>query len=489
MSKRASDSTKYNPRAAHCITRGIWGIIGIYILLYLFCLIAYHGIHDNYLFNDDFSWLHEARHGMESANLITYRVVNFFRPLVNLSFYLLERISPGNIHLNYTLNLILHFLNTVLVFRLICVLLGSRRIAFATAVVFALTSVHTGAVFWISARTTLLSAFFLLASLTLIASNSNSGLPRIIGSIALYILALASKETAIAGMLLVPLLFVLHKKRGAERSFRAEVLVSFTAVSAIYLIIRKVVMGGFIQYNWGPGAHVLRNLAGGLLYQLYPWPIFSLFAPSATRIPEPGHPFIPEIVAIPLVLLLFWIGRSIKQPHEFDFAVGWTVLALLPASLFRYRFFSTESITQNRYYYLSSVGSVLVIVLLLSILWRSASRLWRTVTVFLFVILCAGYMARIDRLEKKWDSFTSMYREVVVTMIDEAEKFTGFSTIAIEDSPLAFPYIEDAIALTHPEWRIVEVPGGRDEAARWKPCLYVSYTGEKPKLMRMEKLE
>lgn len=489
MSKRASDSTKINPRATHCITRGIWGIIGIYILLYLLCIIAYHGIHDNYLFNDDFSWLREARHGMESSNLLTYRVVNFFRPLVNLSFYLVERISPGNIPLNYTLNLILHFLNAVLVFRLVSVLFGSWRIAFTTAIVFALTSVHTGAVLWISARTTLLSTFFLLASLTLIASNGERGLPRIIGSIVLYILALASKETAIAGMLLVPLLSVFGRERGGERSFRVRVLVSFAAVSAFYLIIRKVVMGGFIQYNWGPGANVLRNLAGGLLYQLYPWPIFSLFAPSATRISEPGHPFIPEIVALPLVLLLLWIGRSIKKSHEFDFAVGWTVLALLPASLFRYRFFSTESITQNRYYYLSSVGSVLVIVLLLSILWRSASRLRRTATVLLFVILCAGYIVRIDRLEKKWDSFTGMYREVVVTMTEEAEKFTGFSTIAIEDSPLAFPYMEDALALTHPEWRVIEVSGGRDEAQRWKPCLYVSYTGEKPKLMRMEKIE
>jgi hypothetical protein len=40
-----------------------------------------------------------------------------------------------------------------------------------------------------------------------------------------------------------------------------------------------------------------------------------------------------------------------------------------------------------------------------------------------------------------------------------------------------------------PGWDAVEVQGGKAEAERFAPCLYVSYTGKKPKLMRMEKIE
>ncbi len=184
----------------------------IYIFLFLLCLAAYRNIVDNWLFNDDFSWLKAARYDMTPANLLSFRVVDFFRPLVNLSFYTMEKASPGNLHLHYGFNLVLHFLCTALVFRLILKLLGSERLAAATAVLFAVTSVHSAAVIWISARTTLLSACFLLASLNVLLARAGTARLRLAISIALYIFALASKEEAIAGVLLVALLFALKRK-------------------------------------------------------------------------------------------------------------------------------------------------------------------------------------------------------------------------------------------------------------------------------------
>ncbi len=497
------------------ITAGSMPRRTIYILLCLLCLAAYRGILDNGLFNDDFSWLKAARYDMNPGNLLSFRVVDFFRPLVNISFYCMEKTVPGNLPLHYGFNIVLHALCTVLVFRLILKLLGSESIAAAAAALFAVTSVHASAVMWISARTTLLSTFFLLASLDVLLSRPAPSPARIAGSTALYVLALASKEEAIAGALLVALLFAM-KGRSVQSGQSVQsvqsvqsgpsgpcvpsrpsipsarpggaALAAFAAVSILYLILRQAFMGGFFQDNWGPGAHAARNVAAGFIFQLYPWPLFSLVYPAGNYIPEPTGALGPELAAIPVLVVLVAAGWAGKRLRAMILAVGWSLLALLPASLFRYRFFSTDSISQDRYYYLSSVGTVLVATLLLSMLWKERARARQGAAIAIFAILCAGSLVRDARLEKKWDEFTMMYREVVRTIVEESDRFPGFTRLAVKEPPLAFPYLADAIELERPG-RTAYAAAGRDEALRGAPCLYVSYSGEMPRIMRMEKLE
>jgi hypothetical protein len=454
----------------------------VYLLLYLLCAVTFHGMTDNHLFNDDFSWLDAARHSMEGRSVLTTRVVGFFRPLVNISFHVMERISPGNIPLHYSFNLMLHFVCTVLVFHLFARLSEDRRIAIVGAALFAVTSIHTGAVLWISARTTLLSSALLLGSLLLLAGGRTTR--RTVGAGFLYALALAAKETAVVGLPIALLLYALPVR---VRPSRAGVAV-FGAVTSIYLANRALVMGGFMQPNWGPGLHVMRNIGGGFLYQFHPWPLFTLFWRQATHIPESAHPILPEIAAFPLAVLLIWIGFRTRERGLYLLGTGWALLSLVPASLFRYRFFSTLSITQNRYYYLSSVGSVLLVALLIRYLYRSRKRFGRHAAIILFLLLMAGYMVRVHRLERRWDEFTMMYHEIVRTLVEGADEFQGTDVVLVEDPPMSFGYLTRAVHLERPDLRLVEIEG-RERADSFRPCLYVTYSGDVPKRMRMERLE
>lgn len=460
----------------------------IYILLCLLCLAAYRGTLDNGLFNDDFSWLKAARHDMSAGNLLSFRVVDFFRPLVNISFYVMEKAAPGDLRLHHGFNLVLHVLCTLLVFRLIRKLAGSEAIAAAAAAIFAVTSVHAAAVMWISARTTLLATCFLLASLDALLSRAEPSALRIAASVSLYVLALASKEEAIAGVFLVALLFALRGRNVAAAGPGKAALAAFAAVSVLYLVLRQALMGGFFQENWGPGAHAARNVAGGFLYQLYPWPLFSLVYPNWNYIPEPSGALGPELFAIPALVVLLAAGWAAKQARAMILAAGWSLAALLPASLFRYRFFSTDSISQDRYYYLSSVGTAFITALLLSMVWKKRARVRQGAAIAIFAVFCAGSLVRDARIEKKWDEFTTMYREVVRTIVEESDSFPGFAKIAVKEPPLAFPYLADAIALERPGLAAFAA-AGREEALREAPCLYVSYSGELPRVMRMERLE
>jgi len=461
----------------------------LYLLLLFLCIVPYRGIVDNWLFNDDFSWLKAARFDMAPGNVLGFQVVEFFRPLVNLSFFAIEKASPGNIPLHYAVNIGLHFLCTLLVYHLVRNLFGQAKLAAAVAALFAVTSVHAAAIQWISARTTLLSAFFLLASMNLLVSRSGAYPLRLAGSIGLYVLALASKEEAICALFLVPFLAIVKGRDPARRGPGPGTTAAFTAVSAAYLIMRYGVMGGFLRDNWGPGAHAARNLGGGFIYQLYPWPIFSLFHPQGSYLPAPANPLAPEIVAIPLIAVILAAGWVARKSYAVNLASGWALLTLLPQSFFRYRFFSTESISQNRYYYVSSVGTTLLIVLFLSILWSERSRLRQAVAILVFVILCGGSLVRDVRLERKWDDFTRMYRGAVAAIVEECDKFPGITRLAVENPPLAFPYLGDALALERPAWNAIEIKGGRPEAERYAPCIYISYTGESVKRMRLEMIK
>jgi hypothetical protein len=461
----------------------------IYLILLLLSVASYRGVFDNWFFNDDFSWLKAARYDMAPGNLFTFRVVEFFRPLVNLSFWGMEKAAPGNIPMHYAFNLVLHFLCALLVFHLALKLLENSWLAAASAALFAVTSVHAAAVLWISARTTLLSTFFLLASINVLLANRGGAALRTGASAALYVLALASKEEAIAGLFIVPLLFALGGGPKGRRRIPAAALAAFIAISAAYLLFRQALMGGYVRDNWGPGGHALRNVAGGFLDQLYPWPFFSLFYRAGTIIPESPNAVSPEIAALPVAGVLLLAGWAARKSRAMILAVAWALVCLVPQSFFRYRFFSTASISQNRYYYLSSVGTVMIIVLLLSIVWKERSRARQGAAIAIFAILCAGYMVRDVRLERKWGDFTRMYREIVTAIVEESDKNPGLATIAVEGSPLAFPYLDDAIAIERPGRRALEVKGGRAAALRDAPCLYVSFTGAVPKRMRVERIE
>jgi len=452
-----------------------WLEPAVYTLLLLLCLVTYHGITDNYLFNDDFSWMNCARHEMTPSNIFTFRVVNFFRPLVNVTFYAFEHLAPGNIRLQYTFNILLHFICSVLVFHIFVRLLREWRQAAAGAVMFAVSSIHTGAVFWISARTTLLSTALLLGAILILLEETKLKRLASVSAAALFTLSLLAKETAIAGLPILFFIWIIYRGSLRHRAALRTPVVTWTVLSAAYLVTRTLVIGGFTQHNWGPGLHMLRNTAGGFLYELRPWPFFSLFWHRGTMLAEPVHPFLPELLVTGVLAFIWYLGRVSGRAREFALGTLWALAALVPASAFRYRFYSTASITQNRYYYLSSVGTIMLFALVLGLMWNSRKRALRALCAVTFCVFIAGSIVRVDRLEKVWSDFTELYRRTVDFVITSVEQEPGLTTAALKDPPLAFPYIADAVSLYRPGWSAVEAQGGPEQARRYAPCVYIPF--------------
>jgi hypothetical protein len=435
------------------------------------CFFVYHQIGDNYLYNDDFRWMRQARNDMRPGNILTFQVTGFFRPLMNVVFYTTERLMPGNIAAYYATNLVLHFFTGVLVFHLLWRIAGSRGLAAASALFFLITCTHSAAVEWISARTSLISTALLLSSLLLVA-----GRPRVRWrrwcAVALYVLALAAKEEAVVGVLLLALVQA-FRDRTQDALPDRRTLVYFGVATAVYIGVRTVVIGHVEQSNWGPGLHALRNLAGGFLYQVYPWSLASLLR-YRDPIEVPTNPVWPEILAVVVIVLLLAAGRLLGKSREVRFGLAWLSIALLPVSLFRFRFLTSDWLTHDRYYYLSSVGASLCIVALLAGLWNLPRRrtVARAVVIVCAVVILLGERQAVENRAGRFRRMTGAYRALVELVSRRMAQHAGFDTCAIDGWPLQRPFMQDVFALEQPGWKVVSVES-KDAARAYRPCLYV----------------
>ena len=443
-----------------------------YVFTLVLVLAVYHGIVDNYLFNDDFLWLSKARHEMD-GNVLTFRVIGFFRPFINLSFFVTERLAPGNLPLYYVTNLLLHWLNGILLFHLGYSLFRNRTVAAATAVYFLIASVHFGAVAWISARTTLFSTTFLLLSLILV-TRAAAGKKRLVVSLVLYVAALASKETAIVGLFLVGLVYLFCRGR-KDTSIPASALISFVAITAVYLIARRLVVGGFVQDNWGPGLHVFGNLAGAVLFQYYTLPLAAL--PALATAGMSTAPVWIELLVLPVIVLLLLLAKLAGRLREIGFALAWTVLSLVPVALLKFRFFASDSLPHTRYYYLASFGVCLSVVVLLSALWN-AGRMRRAsmaLAAFVFVAICVVETIQVRKLEQRWGVLTSEYRMIVSLVESKLDQAGELNVCVVDDPPIRYSYLKAALLLERPSWKLVEGDGRQQLALGHTPCLYVKF--------------
>jgi hypothetical protein len=181
-------------------------VLGLVMILQLIIYAPHAGTG---FITDDFVWLESNMVKGEVDFLRPFtEITGFYRPLTGLSFalqYKLHGMNPGPYG---WFNLFVHLLNILMVFLLVSSVKMLGKYALAVTVFFALNAKGVPmAVGWISGRTTLLCAFFVLLSLyfyvpalnsTAVKTRCVKGTWRYLAAAAAYAAALLSKETAVA---------------------------------------------------------------------------------------------------------------------------------------------------------------------------------------------------------------------------------------------------------------------------------------------------
>ncbi len=175
---------------------------------------------------------------------------SLYRPLVVASYALNYAVHGLSTYGFTAVNVAIHAAVSVLLFALVRTLRGSRIVAGMAGIAFAVHPVHTEAVTGIAGRAELLAALFFLISLLCHRQAAIAGqwVYRL-GAPVCLACALLSKESAIALLLVAPVmdaLFPLQGPDGRPLSIRARIVggyVPLIAVALAYLAVRHAVLG------------------------------------------------------------------------------------------------------------------------------------------------------------------------------------------------------------------------------------------------------
>jgi tetratricopeptide (TPR) repeat protein len=322
------------------------------------------------------------------------------RPLLKFSYALNWTLNaaPFGFHL---FNIIVHAVNTVLVYRLLGALRApaggvAQWAPFVGALLFALHPVQTEAVTYVSGRSVSLMALFYLGSVLawLRANDAKDGTPWRVLSAALFAAALLVKEMAVALPLTLLLLDAVSRQRmeifRTASRLRWHALVLAIGLCAFFT---SPTYRSFLDISLST-----RGIADNLLTQINAMGYLAaqLVLPWRMNI----DPDLPVVKGMSMSLLfgmvvigaIVWIGwRNRRERPWLAFAILWFFLHLLPTNSIIARL----DVANDRQLYLAAIGPFFAIGIAVEALARGSARRWAWAATAL--VLLALAVATVQR--------------------------------------------------------------------------------------------
>jgi protein O-mannosyl-transferase len=309
--------------------------------------------------NQDIKTLHGDSIKYTLGKTFSSYVVGNYHPLTMLSLcidYELHQLNPKAYH---STSLIIHILNSLLVFAFAWLLSKQKWVAFITALLFAVHPMHVESVAWASERKDVLYAFFyLLALCTYILYITKEPFKNRLYLITffVFIFAVLSKAMAVS----LPIAFFIIDYFFGRKITKKTILekVPFIVISLVfgYVAIKAQesinAMADVANYNFFN--RILFSSYGLILYLWKMIVPLSLSCYYNYPVPVNGmYPFIIYIAPVIVIALLFLIYKSMRYGKDIFFGSAFflitiaLVLQILPVG---------GAIIADRYTYLPYIG-------------------------------------------------------------------------------------------------------------------------------------
>jgi len=405
---------------------------------------------------------------------------NLFRPLVTISYALTYHffgLNPLPYHLT---NVLLHALNSLLVFRVILFFLPLRLSAFV-AFAFAALPIHSEAVANISGRAELMAFFFGINTLILcvtlsresVKQDSLSTVSKLISIVVSFLCALLCKESAISFLLLIPfmLAFFTHPALDLKRVLLCYAILIVAAEYYLYLRVHALGSllgsGNEIDFLDNPLINmsfyerlpnVLAALGQYVALILLPLKLSSDYS-FAQMVPlGPGFDLQAfEHVLLIIILLGLALIRGRFRRESFFFLL-WFFLAFLVTSNL---LFPIGTIFAERLSYLPSVGILALCVVNLE---KLESNLMRNVLIVLFCSFC---VLRTSLRNSDWHDNNTLHARDILNAPQSAKAQLNFGVVLKNrgELDLAEHYMRQALE-TYPNFSDAAYNLGLLEVAR-----------------------
>lgn len=354
--------------------------------------------------------------------LLTENFVANYHPLTMLSLAVDYAIAGDSARWFHGVNLLLHLLNTFLVFYLVWMIFKKLELAYfaelalLVAALFGLHALHVESVAWIAERKDVLYSLFFLASLIAYMKYLNSRKWKFyLFALSLFVLSLFSKGQAVSlAVSLFAIDFLFNRK-----IFSGKVLIEkipFLALAVLFGVFalnaqqESEAVAGFTQEHvslferlmfasYGYVAYHLKLILPLNLSAIYPYP-------SKT---DGSFPVIYYLAFIPALAILASIFYFLKKDRIIAFALLFflinvvLVLQIIPVG---------SAILADRYVYISSIGFFMLIAILLGrLLIKNTQRftlLFALAGVYLFVLLIMTFSRA-----QVWDNSLALWNDVL----------------------------------------------------------------------------
>ncbi|TSD00496.1 MAG: O-GlcNAc transferase [Candidatus Peregrinibacteria bacterium Greene1014_49] len=327
-------------------------------------------------------------------------------PLTFLSYqinFLIGGMSPFVYHLT---NIFLHAGNALLVTGIAYLLLkGNRMAALLTGLFFAVHSLHTEAVAWVSARKDILSAFFfLLATFLFLLHEERPSRKRYIGMLLAFLCALLSKVIAVTFPVIM-LLIVWHR---SGRITRQDVMrmTPFFALSIVFGIIALYGKPGqigtvhllefFFMACLSTVFYLQKIVAPVSLSVIYPFDgAIALSTPSI---------LVSCLILAVLIIVSILLYRRMQWPLLSLFAFG---ILLAPTFINYRKGFEAQDVyfASDRYAYLASI----VVLLGIAVLLEKGIRRVRGKAMAITVAILLLFVGLSFSQSRVWQSSTALF--------------------------------------------------------------------------------
>jgi len=294
------------------------------------------------------------------ATIFTSFANGNYHPLTTLSYAIEFKLFGLNAMGYHTTNILIHLINTALVFLLILKISSRKEIAIICALFFGIHPMRVESVVWISERKDLLYTTFYLGALYFYCEYiRNSATRKYLLVIVFFVLSLLSKSAAIT-LPLVLCAFDYYFKRGISKKVIIE-KIPFFVLSAVFCVVTMMSQKslGAINTGWMPHYSALNRffvVSYGVCFYL--WKLLLPIGLSAIHYAPKNIP--PYFYAMPLLLLALvvavWKTKILKREIIFGIAFFLSSICLtlqfIPVGY---------AIVSERYTYIPYIGLFFVI--------------------------------------------------------------------------------------------------------------------------------
>jgi len=353
-----------------------------------------------------------------------------YRPLVTISYfidYALWHSNPFGFHLT---NIVLHTINTTLLFLLLNRIIQNKKIVFFSTLFFITHPVLIETVNAVGYREDLLSATFLLISLIYFIKSDilssqqihkkNYFIPFYAISLIAYFFALFSKEMAISMPILLPLLVIFSGEKIVPEILKRlkGIYTGYILLSLFYIIIRFVVLNNpSLKTAYQPGGFwvniltMIKIMASYIALSFFPYNLNADYIVPLIKTPLEGSCILSILFAISTIVIFMLLSKSRNMLACW---IGWFIIMLLPVM----NIIPIGNIMAERYLYIPAMGfcvakGTLIYRITDPTLSTHAMRLRKTVQLVLVLLTIGGYGFSIITKNGDWRDELTLWTKTI----------------------------------------------------------------------------